>query len=182
MQQPSPSTVPFGGSQAAPFDALNPRPNAEAFLRIEKVSKTYPGSASRAPLTLFRDLDLTIYKGELVAIVGQSGSGKSTFLHMLGALDSPSSGTIYCGPTQITKLSLRDAARFQQPASWICLAVSLPASRVYGAGKRSNAASGARASTQRSPATGGRLAGRNRSGRPGRSTGPASSAAANNSV
>ena len=115
MQQPSPSTVPFGGSQAAPFAALKPRPNAEALLRIENLSKTYPGSPSsgRGALTLFQDLNLTIQKGDLVAIVGQSGSGKSTFLHMLGALDTPSSGTIYCGATQVTKLSLRDASRFR---------------------------------------------------------------------
>ncbi|HEY9128073.1 MAG TPA: ABC transporter ATP-binding protein [Acidobacteriaceae bacterium] len=113
MQQPSPSTVPFGGSQAAPFAAQNARPDAEALLRIENLSKTYAGSASRAPLTLFRDLNLTIRKGELVAIVGQSGSGKSTLLHMLGALDAPSSGTVYCGATQITHLSSRDAARFR---------------------------------------------------------------------
>ncbi|HTJ29437.1 MAG TPA: ABC transporter ATP-binding protein [Acidobacteriaceae bacterium] len=113
MQQPSPSTVPIGGSQAAPLAALKSRPDAEPLLRIENLSKTYPGSASRAPLTLFHHLNLTIKKGELVAIVGQSGSGKSTLLHMMGALDAPSSGTIYCGPTQITQLSLRDAARFR---------------------------------------------------------------------
>ena len=115
MQQPSPSLGSVGGSPAASFAALPSRPDAEPLLRIENLSKIYPGNAAsgRAPLTLFSGLDLTIQKGELVAIVGQSGSGKSTLLHMLGALDTPSAGTIYCGATQLTKLSLREAARFR---------------------------------------------------------------------
>jgi lipoprotein-releasing system ATP-binding protein len=114
MQQPSMSFGSVGGSHAASFAAKS-RSDAEPLLRIENLSKTYPGSASsnRGALTLFENIDLTIHKGELVAIVGQSGSGKSTLLHMLGALDSPSSGTIYCGATQITQLSLREAARFR---------------------------------------------------------------------
>jgi lipoprotein-releasing system ATP-binding protein len=115
MQQPSPSLGSVGGSQAAPFAALKSRPDAEPLLRIENLSKSYSGSASsgRGTLTLFENLNLVIRKGELVAIVGQSGSGKSTLLHMLGALDAPSRGTIYCGATQVTQLSLRDAARFR---------------------------------------------------------------------
>jgi lipoprotein-releasing system ATP-binding protein len=87
----------------------------EPMLRVEGVYKEYPGNAKsgRAALKLFDGLDLEVGRGELVAIVGQSGSGKSTLLHMLGALDAPSAGTIYCATTQITKLSIREAARFR---------------------------------------------------------------------
>ena len=113
MQQPSPSFGSVGGSQAASFAALKSRSDAEPLLRIENLSKIYPGNTGRGPLTLFQNVNLEIRKGDLVAIVGQSGSGKSTLLHMLGALDAPSQGTIYCGATQITKLSLREAARFR---------------------------------------------------------------------
>ena len=84
-------------------------------LRVEGLTKEYAGNgkSGRASLHLFNNLSLTVNRGELVAIVGQSGSGKSTLLHMLGALDAPNSGTIYCGPTQVTKLSTREASRFR---------------------------------------------------------------------
>jgi lipoprotein-releasing system ATP-binding protein len=87
----------------------------EPLLRVEGLSKAYAGDgkSSRGRVTLFHDLSLQVRRGELVAIVGQSGSGKSTLLHMLGALDAPSSGTIYCGPTQVTQLSTREASRFR---------------------------------------------------------------------
>ncbi len=40
-------------------------------------------------------LDLTVERGELIAIIGNSGSGKSTFLNMLGGLDTPSAGRLF---------------------------------------------------------------------------------------
>jgi lipoprotein-releasing system ATP-binding protein len=49
----------------------------------------------------------------MVAIVGQSGAGKSTLLHILGALDTPSAGTVYCASTNVAKLSPREAAAFR---------------------------------------------------------------------
>jgi lipoprotein-releasing system ATP-binding protein len=49
----------------------------------------------------------------MVAIVGQSGAGKSTLLHILGALDTPSAGTVYCASTNVAQLSPRAAAAFR---------------------------------------------------------------------
>src|ERR1022692_4084061 len=49
----------------------------------------------------------------MVAIVGQSGAGKSTLLHILGALDTPSAGTVYCASTDVAKLTQRQAAAFR---------------------------------------------------------------------
>ena len=49
----------------------------------------------------------------MVAIVGQSGAGKSTLLHILGALDTPSAGTVYCASTNVAKLSAKEAAAFR---------------------------------------------------------------------
>jgi lipoprotein-releasing system ATP-binding protein len=90
-------------------------PPTAPLLRVESLTKEYAGDrrSGRGSLRLFHGLSFTVRTGELVAIVGQSGSGKSTLLHMLGALDAPSSGTIYCGTTQVTQLSTRDAARFR---------------------------------------------------------------------
>ena len=49
----------------------------------------------------------------MVAVVGQSGAGKSTLLHILGALDTPSAGTVYCASTDVAKLNPRQAAAFR---------------------------------------------------------------------
>ena len=102
-------TLPLPGPVARHTQTDNP------LLRVENLSKSYPGNTrtGRGALHLFQDLSFEVARGELVAIVGQSGSGKSTLLHMLGALDAPSSGTIYCASTQVTKLSTREAARFR---------------------------------------------------------------------
>jgi lipoprotein-releasing system ATP-binding protein len=91
---------------------LRPGPGAaEPIIRVEKLEKTY--YTARGPLTLFRDLDLEVEAGELVAIVGQSGTGKSSLLHILGALDAPSAGTVYCASTNVAELNSRQAAAFR---------------------------------------------------------------------
>ena len=78
---------------------------------VHGLEKTY--LTARGKLTLFQDLHLTVDAGEMVAIVGQSGAGKSTLLHILGALDTPSAGTVYCASTNVTDLSARQAAVFR---------------------------------------------------------------------
>src|SRR6202789_1820267 len=78
---------------------------------VRNLEKTYV--TARGELTLFRGLDLEVAQGELVAIVGQSGTGKSTLLHILGALDAPSAGTVYCASTNVAHLSPREAATFR---------------------------------------------------------------------
>ena len=122
MKQVLPTPGLSGGSVTFPLpdpearqSSYSERDEPELLLRVEGLSKVYPGNSrsGRGALRLFDGLDLEVRSGELVAIVGQSGSGKSTLLHMLGALDAPSAGTIYCGPTQVTKLSTTEAARFR---------------------------------------------------------------------
>src|ERR1035437_9801185 len=66
----------------------------DPLIRLLGLEKPY--HTARGPLTLFKNLDLQVDTGEMVAIVGQSGTGKSTLLHILGALDAPSAGTVYC--------------------------------------------------------------------------------------
>lgn len=58
-------------------------------------------------------LNLTVEKGELLAIVGSSGCGKSTFLHLAGALDLPSSGEVFINDVNILTLSDKQRAAFR---------------------------------------------------------------------
>jgi lipoprotein-releasing system ATP-binding protein len=63
-----------------------------AALRTEGLTRVLPGEA---PVTLVEDIDLEIGKGEFVAIMGPSGSGKSSLLYLLGLLDMPTGGSIF---------------------------------------------------------------------------------------
>src|SRR5271163_1602431 len=56
-------------------------------------------------LNVLRGIDITIGRGEVVAIVGPSGAGKSTLLHCIGTLDQPTGGTIRLGGDELTVLS-----------------------------------------------------------------------------
>ena len=65
----------------------------EPFLEVEDLKKSYPtGSSER--LVVLRGVSFAVRRGEVVAIVGESGTGKSTLLHLLGALDRPDSGAV----------------------------------------------------------------------------------------
>jgi lipoprotein-releasing system ATP-binding protein len=122
MKQTATTSESYGGSRTTLLPESGTRVEFLAegspkppLVRVQALTKEYAGNrrSGRSALRLFDGLSFTVQAGELLAIVGQSGSGKSTLLHMLGALDAPSSGTIYCGTTQITQLSAREAARFR---------------------------------------------------------------------
>jgi len=75
------------------------------------VYKTYASDGKR--VEVLRGLNLTIEKGEVVNILGASGVGKSTLLHILGALDRPSGGRIIHDGVDIFSLNDRDLAAFR---------------------------------------------------------------------
>jgi lipoprotein-releasing system ATP-binding protein len=75
-----------------------------SFLSASGIVKSYP--VSGRPLVVLRDLSLDVDAGQMVAIVGASGVGKSTLLHLLGGLDRADAGTIAIAGTN---LSSRDA-------------------------------------------------------------------------
>src|SRR5215472_4618941 len=62
-------------------------------LRLKSVARRYV--QGEATLEVFRDVSLAVARGELVALVGQSGAGKSSLLHMAGLLEAPSEGQIH---------------------------------------------------------------------------------------
>src|SRR5882762_1394442 len=82
-----------------------------AFLEARGIVKTYlVGGTS---LAVLRDLDLQVDAGEMVAIVGASGVGKSTLLHILGGLDRASEGDITIDGAQLTALDDAALVRFR---------------------------------------------------------------------
>ena len=64
----------------------------ECVLQCVGLTKTFDQGG--LGVTVLRGLDLTVERGEQVAIVGTSGAGKSTFLHLLGGLDTPTAGRV----------------------------------------------------------------------------------------
>ncbi|MEU5644111.1 ABC transporter ATP-binding protein [Streptomyces milbemycinicus] len=70
---------------------------------FEGVTKTYPGGVAAV-----RDTNLLIRSGELVAVVGPSGSGKSSLLHLMGTLDRPSAGRVTVDGHDVARLSDRE--------------------------------------------------------------------------
>lgn len=78
----------------------------EALVRVVDLCKVYnPGENEVRALD---HVNLEIHKGEFVAIIGQSGSGKSTFMNMLGCLDVPTSGKYYLNGTDVSTMKDND--------------------------------------------------------------------------
>jgi lipoprotein-releasing system ATP-binding protein len=82
-----------------------------AFLEATGIGKSYAVADRR--LQILRDLELRVERGEMVAIMGASGVGKSTLLHLLGGLDTPDAGTIRVGEQIVTGLSDGDLVAFR---------------------------------------------------------------------
>jgi len=80
-------------------------------LRVENLKKVF--QSGRSDLLLFDNLSFRVQTGEMVAIVGQSGAGKSSLLHILGALDRPSDGDVYCAHVKLQSLTDEAAADFR---------------------------------------------------------------------
>ena len=69
--------------------------------------------SGNSQLVLFENLSFQVRTGEMLAIVGESGAGKSTLLHILGVLDSASSGDVYFAKLDLGRLSEEAAAEFR---------------------------------------------------------------------
>ena len=85
-------------------------PNAVFVAR--SLTKTY--RMGEVEVQALRGIDLTLYRGELVVLLGPSGSGKSTLLNILGGLDVPSGGEVYYLDHKLTGASEADLTRFRR--------------------------------------------------------------------
>lgn len=87
----------------------NPPPNAMLIARdLHKRYEMGPRS-----LEVLRGLNVSIAKGEFLALRGASGSGKSTLLHLLGGLDAPNAGEIWFAGSNLAKLSSRELSQLR---------------------------------------------------------------------
>jgi lipoprotein-releasing system ATP-binding protein len=81
---------------------------SEAVVACHALRKTYQGPQ---PVPVLMGIDLEIFRAERVAIMGRSGSGKSTLLHLLGGLDTPTSGQVFIEGRAFTEMGESERAR-----------------------------------------------------------------------
>ena len=87
---------------------------AQQVLELAKVSRTFGDGATA--VAALREVDLTIAAGEFVAVMGPSGSGKSSLLALAGGLDRPTSGGVFVESTPLSGLGLNELARLRRRA------------------------------------------------------------------
>jgi lipoprotein-releasing system ATP-binding protein len=91
--------------------AVRPEAGHGAYIVISKLGKSYLHGGIALPILW--DIDLTLHPGTMVAVVGASGVGKSTFLQLLGTLDLPTSGSIKFDGEELTTMSPSRLAEFR---------------------------------------------------------------------
>jgi lipoprotein-releasing system ATP-binding protein len=82
-----------------------------SFIQVTGLSKSYVVAGRR--LTVLKELDLSLERGEMVAIVGASGVGKTTLLHILGGLDTPDAGEVRIGDADLRSMSDEELVTFR---------------------------------------------------------------------
>ncbi len=83
----------------------------KSIIELKNIWKTY--HLGKTSLHALKNIDLKIYKGEFLVVLGKSGSGKSTMMNMVGALDTPTKGKIFLDGKDISELDESDLAQIR---------------------------------------------------------------------
>ena len=89
-----------------------PNSNKAVLLQIKNLTKDY--AAGDETVRILHGIDLTLYQGEMVAIIGQSGSGKSTLMNILGCLDQATTGDYHIYGKSVAQMDTEDLARLRR--------------------------------------------------------------------
>ncbi|MGH8860265.1 MAG: ABC transporter ATP-binding protein, partial [Jatrophihabitantaceae bacterium] len=84
--------------------------SGDSVLELDAVTKVY---GEEPPVSALRGVSFSVRRSELVAIVGPSGSGKYTLLHVIGTLERPSSGVVRIGGVDVAGLSDRELSQLR---------------------------------------------------------------------
>ncbi|MEW6098812.1 MAG: ABC transporter ATP-binding protein [Pseudomonadota bacterium] len=90
---------------------MPPTPGAPLF-RVHAVTKVY--RTGEVEVHALRGIDLDVFRGEFIVLLGASGSGKSTLLNILGGLDVPSAGEVYFGEQRLTDAGETELTRYRR--------------------------------------------------------------------
>src|ERR1700690_2388421 len=85
--------------------------NKKPVIQLQNITKSY--QIGESEYQALKGITIEIYEGEFVAIMGPSGSGKSTAMHIMGALDTPTSGKYYLDGTEISKYTEDQLSRIR---------------------------------------------------------------------
>lgn len=102
-------------SQMDDQNQINCDGHISPLISLRGISRVFKSSAkeSSADIEILKDVDFDIYKGETIAVVGASGTGKSTFLHIVGTLDRPNQGRLIFENRNLFSLGQEELAHFR---------------------------------------------------------------------
>ena len=87
---------------------------SEPIIQLVEMTKTFPSAEGRdGKLNVLRGISLDVHPGEIIAVVGASGAGKSTMLHIVGTLEKPTSGKVLYDGVDVFALGEEELARFR---------------------------------------------------------------------
>src|SRR5512135_2568026 len=90
-----------------------PHESAAPLIELRHISKSYAGAGGGAPVTVLDDIIVEVRDGEMLALLGQSGSGKSTILRLMAGLTEPTQGAVLSHGSPLKGVNHRLAIVFQ---------------------------------------------------------------------